>query len=113
MIAGTHRKKCRYYGRSFGQKTSTSNLKSHLTLKHPNLFRSHASSGRVFDQDVAEVLLAKAIAHSGLSYRLVEDPEFRNFLAHLQPRFSPPDRNKVSKILIPFLCTSVSHFFPF
>jgi hypothetical protein len=35
----------------------------------------------------------------------MEEPEFQQFLAHLQPKFTLPDQKTVSKVLVPSLRT--------
>lgn len=98
---------CSDCGKHFRRHTSTSSLRYHLRNVHQRelLGVSLAAGGRtqLFDGCEAEELLSRFIAKNCLPLRLVDDEDFRKFLHYLEPGWKPPDRRRLTSILLPEL----------
>jgi len=102
-------KKCKFCSRSFQTSTSTSSLRYHLQTAHKWTSTTISNSSNKlsdpnresFHSERAEQLMLKFLSKNYLSYRLLENAEFREFIEYLQPLFQLPGRAQVSQEILP------------
>jgi len=93
---------CSDCGKQFRQRTSTTSLRYHLIHVH-SICDDSDPRDHIFDQNVAENLLARMFAKNCLPLQLVDDAEFRKFVNYLAPDWHLCNRRRLTTVLLPQL----------
>jgi len=101
--------KCNYCDQKYSSKSSTTTLNDHWSKKHLKVQprgvgsieaafnKSQTTHAKLQGEEYSELFnkLMKWVIRDGQSFRVVDNPEFRDFLTDLNPRFQIPSRQTI------------------